>query len=58
MDPNEITLDTIDKLFEYEKHSRFIDEMNFDELKNFSKLYCKLYLKQQEVIKSLGALEI
>lgn len=57
MDLNEITLDTIDKLFEYEKHSRFIDEMNYDELKKFSKLYCKLYLKQQEVIKSLGALE-
>lgn len=58
MEPNEITLDSIDKLFEYEKHSRLIDEMNYDELKKFSKLYCKLYLKQQEVIKSLGALEI
>jgi hypothetical protein len=58
MDPNEITLDSIDKLFEYEKQSRFIDDMNSDELKKFSKLYCKLYLKQQEVIKSLGALEI
>jgi hypothetical protein len=58
MDPDDITLDTINKLFEYEKHSRLIDEMNFDELKNFSKLYCKLYLKQQEVIQSLGALEI
>jgi hypothetical protein len=50
MEPNEITLDTIDKMFEYEKHSRFIDELNFEELKKFSKLYCKLYLKQQEVI--------
>lgn len=56
MDPNEITLDTIDKLFEYEKHSRLIDEMKYEDLKIFSKLYCKLYLKQQEVIKSLGAL--
>lgn len=55
MDPNEINLDTIDKLFEYEKHSRFIDEMDYEQLKNFSKLYCKLYLKQQEVIKCLGA---
>jgi hypothetical protein len=50
MDPNEIELKTIDKLFEYEKHSRFIDELSFDELKNFSKLYCKLYLRQQEVL--------
>jgi len=56
MDPNEITLDSIDKLFEYEKQSRFIDEMDYEQLKNFSKLYCRLYLKQQEVIKSLGSL--
>jgi hypothetical protein len=54
MDPNKIELETIDKLFEYEKHSRLIDDMNYEELKNFSKLYCKLYLKQQEVIKCLG----
>lgn len=54
MDPNNIELETIDKMFEYEKYSRLIDELNFEELKNFSKLYCKLYLKQQEVIKLLG----
>lgn len=53
MDPNEITLDSVDKLFEYEKHSRFIDEMDYEQLKKFSKLYCKLYLKQQEAISSL-----
>ena len=41
MDPNEIELKTIDKLFEYEKHSRFIDELSTEELKNFSKLYFK-----------------
>lgn len=54
MDPNEITLDSVDKLFEYEKQSRFIDEMDYEQLKNFSKLYCKLYLRQQEVISSLN----
>ncbi len=54
MKPDEITLDTIDKMFEYEKHSRFIDELSFEELKNFSKLYCKLYLKQQEVISKIS----
>jgi hypothetical protein len=54
MDPNEIELKTIDKLFEYEKHSRFIDELNMDELKNFSKLYCKLYLRQQEVLATMS----
>ena len=58
MDPSKIELETVDKMFEYEKHSRVIDEMNLEDLKRFSKLYCKLYLKQQEVINSLGALEI
>ena len=54
MDPNDIELKTIDKLFEYEKHSRFIDELSLEELKNFSKLYCKLYLKQQEVLVTMS----
>jgi hypothetical protein len=53
MNPDEIELSSIDKMFEYEKHSRFIDDMSFSELKNFSKVYCKLYLKQQEVLASL-----
>jgi len=53
MDPNEIKLESVSKLFEYEKQSRFIDELSFEELKNFSKLYCKLYLKQQETLTSL-----
>lgn len=57
MDPNEIQLETMDKLFEFEKHSRVIDELDYEELKKFSKLYCKLYLKQQEVINSFGAIE-
>ena len=53
MDPNEIVLESMDKLFEYEKHARVIDNLSEEELKIFSKLYFKLYLKQQEVIKSL-----
>lgn len=56
MDPNEIQLETIDKLFEYEKHARSIDTLTQDELKIFAKLYCKLYLKQQEVIVSLSSI--
>ena len=56
MEPNDITLESIDKLFEYEKHARTIDELNLEELKKFSKLYCKLYLKQQEVINILHSL--
>jgi hypothetical protein len=58
MEPNEIELETINKLFEFEKHSRLIDELDHEELKKFSKLYCKLYLKQQEVMSSLGDLGI
>ena len=53
MDPNQIELKSIDKLFEYEKHCRFIDDLNLSELRNFSKLYCKLYLKQQEVLATM-----
>jgi len=50
MDPKEVELSSIDKLFEYEKHARLIDDLDIEELKKFAKLYCKLYLKQQEVI--------
>jgi hypothetical protein len=54
MDPSEIKLESVSKLFEYEKQSRFIDELSFEELKNFSKLYCKLYLRQQEVLATIN----
>jgi hypothetical protein len=54
MDPSEIKLESVSKLFEYEKKSRFIDELSFEELKNFSKLYCKLYLRQQEVLATIN----
>ena len=35
MQPNEIELESIDKLFEYEKHVRVIDEVEMEELRNF-----------------------
>ena len=54
MDPSEIELESVSKLFEYEKQSRFIDELSFEELKNFSKPYCKLYLRQQEVLATIN----
>lgn len=56
MKAEEIELSTIDKMFEFEKHSRFIDELSYEELKEFSKVYCKLYLKQQEVLSTLSTL--
>jgi hypothetical protein len=52
MNPEEIQIESINKLFEYEKHCRVIDSLDREELINFAKLYCKLYLKQQEVISS------
>ena len=54
MDPDKIQLESMNKMFEYEKYSRLIDDLNVDELKNFAKSYFKLYLKQQEVIKNFA----
>ena len=56
MDPNNIELESIHKLFEYEQHVRIIDKLNEDELRTFAKSYCKLYLQQQEVLSVLGSL--
>jgi hypothetical protein len=56
MNPEEINLESMNKLFEYEKQVRIINELKEDELKKFAKLYCKLYLKQQEVISCLTSL--
>jgi len=53
MKSTEIELESMSKLFEYEKQSRVIDKLELEELKEFAKLYCKLYLRQQEVISSL-----
>lgn len=56
MDPNKISLESIDKMFEYEKQARVIEQLDKDDLIKFAKLYCKLYLKQQEVISSLAVI--
>lgn len=54
MNPNKIILEDFNKMFEYEKISRDIDSINdLEILKNLSKSYAKLYLKQQEVISKL-----
>ena len=55
MNPDEINLENLSKSFEYFKFSSEIDEIqNIDELRLIAKSYCKLYLKQQEVILSLN----
>lgn len=53
MDPSEIELSNINKMFEYEKLARLVDELDEEESKKFAKLYIKLYLKQQEVISEI-----
>ena len=55
MNPDQINLESISKLVEYEKYSRQIDEIDdLKQLRDFAKCYMKLYLKQQEVVLELG----
>ena len=50
MDPSEIQLNSVTKLFEYEKISREIDQCNhIEDLKNIAKSYVKLNLAQLEL---------
>lgn len=54
MHPDKIELETITKLFEYEKLSRDIDTINdIEKLRNLAKSHIKLYLKQQEVLSQI-----
>jgi len=58
MNPDEIKLENLSKNFEYFKISTEIDGINdIETAKDFAKCYCKLYLKQQEVISSLGSIK-
>lgn len=58
MDPSEISLSDINKLFEYEKISREIDECgDIELLRNLTKSYIKLYMKQQEVLVNIDNLK-
>jgi hypothetical protein len=51
MNPDQIQLEDVNKMFEYEKISRDIDSVDdIEVLKNYAKSYIKLYLKQQEVV--------
>ena len=54
MDPDKIELETMSKMFEYEKWSRELDDCDDpDVLRNCAKAYIKLYLKQQEVVATM-----
>ena len=55
MNPDEIKLENLSKIFEYERISREIDSCeNIELLKNISKSYVKLYFKQQETVASMA----
>jgi hypothetical protein len=54
MDHEELRIDSISKLFEFEKISRELDSCtNIDLMRNICKCYIKLYMKQQETVSSL-----
>lgn len=59
MDPDSIELENLSKSFEYVKISSEIDNCeDRDRLRLIAKAYVKLYLKQQEVVASLGFSQI
>ena len=58
MNPDEVTLENLNKNFEYVKFSNQIDTIDdIEDLKNLAKCYFKLYLKQQEVLCQFPMLE-
>jgi hypothetical protein len=59
MNPDDITLDTMSRSFEYEKLARSIDTIkDVDTLRNMAKSYVKLFLKQKETIGSIANMKI
>jgi hypothetical protein len=54
MDYTDIKLDNLEKIFEFEKICRTIDELSEEDAKQIAKCYCKLYYKQQELVASFG----
>jgi len=55
MNPDDLELESVTKLFEYEKISRELDSCsNIDLLRNICKCYVKLYMKQQEVVADMA----
>lgn len=57
MNPQNITLESLNLNFEYEKLSRDIDTLNdINDVKNLAKYFMKLYFYQQETITKIGKL--
>ena len=59
MNHENLELDSISKLFEFEKISRELDACSdADKLRNICKCYIKLYMKMEEVVCKLGLEEL
>lgn len=55
MNPDDITIDSMGKMFAYEKVAREIEAVSdVKDLRNVAKSFAKLYYKQQEVVAKLG----
>tara|TARA_B100001094_G_scaffold32755_1_gene27237 strand:- start:57855 stop:58055 length:201 start_codon:yes stop_codon:yes gene_type:complete len=53
--PAEIVLQSTAKMFEYEKLSRQIEECDdIDMLRDMARCWIKLYMKQQETMRTIG----
>jgi hypothetical protein len=53
MNPDKITLETMQKSFYYETQSRLMNNLTREEAILTAKCFLKLYLKQQETLKNL-----
>jgi len=59
MDPDKIELENLSKSFEFFKVSAEIDNIDdVNKLRLIAKSYYKLYLKQQEVVSTLGLMGV
>jgi len=55
MNPNNITLESLNLNFEYEKLSREIDTLDdLDDVKNLAKYFMKMNFLQKEIVSKLG----
>ena len=59
MNPDNITLETMNRSFEYEKLAREIDSIDdVKTLRNVAKSYAKLFLKQKETVASIAKMKM
>lgn len=50
MDHNKINLNSVQKMFTFERHARIIDTVDEATAKEIAKCFLKLYLAQQETL--------